>query len=315
MTQLTDTVLMVRPAAFGYNAETAANNFFQYTSPLGAEEIHQKALEEFDAMVALLRSKDIEVLVVDDTPRPYKPDAVFPNNWISTGAGGVINVFPMFAASRREEKRDDILQGLARSYEVAHFYDWTEYEAENMFLEGTGSMVMDHTARIVYACLSPRTNGVLLEKFASVNGYRAIAFKAVDEQGRPIYHTNVMMSIGEGFAVLCTEAIRDELEQVAVHQLLERTGHRVIPISLGQVRSFAGNMLQVKSKGGARYLVLSRTASNILSLYQKEELSRYGELLPVELATIEQASGGSARCMMAEIFLHPKAQSSHFTEH
>jgi hypothetical protein len=304
--QLTNTILMIRPAAFRFNPETAANNFFQNPTSLGQNELQEAVLQEFDDMVARLRNNDIQVIVVEDTPTPVKPDAIFPNNWFSTNSSGALNVYPMFARSRREEKRDDILQQLYRDYQVSSFYDWTEFEADNMFLEGTGSMVIDHPNRIIYACLSPRTNGVLLEKFASVNGYKAMAFTATDAAGQPIYHTNVIMSVGEGFAVLCTDSIADEFERIAVVQLLEGTGHRVIPISQEQVAAFAGNILQVKNKAGDKYIVLSQTAFDALTTEQKEALSGYGALFPVNVSTIEKVEGGSARCMMAEIFLSPK---------
>jgi hypothetical protein len=304
--QLTNTILMIRPAAFRYNPETAANNFFQNPTSLGQQELQEAVLKEFDTMVATLRGKGIDVIVVEDTPTPVKPDAIFPNNWFSTNNRGVLNVYPMYARSRREEKRDDILQQLYRDYEVSSFYDWTEFEADNMFLEGTGSMVIDHLNRIVYACLSPRTNAVLLEKFASVNGYKAMAFSAADAAGHPVYHTNVILSVGESFAVLCTESIGDEFERIAVVQLLESTGHRVVPITQAQVAAFAGNVLQVKSKDGTKYIVLSQTAYEALNKEQVEVLSGYGELFPVDVSTIEKVEGGSARCMMAEIFLERK---------
>lgn len=304
--QLTDTILMIRPAAFRYNPETAANNFFQNPTSLAQHELQETVLREFDAMVDALRGRGIDVIVVEDTPEPVKPDAIFPNNWFSTNRRGALNVYPLFAASRREEKRDDILQQLYRDYQVTSFYDWSEFEADNMFLEGTGSMVIDHPNRVVYACLSPRTNAVLLEKVASVNGYKAMAFSAVDEAGQSIYHTNVIMAIGEGFAVLCTDSIRDEVERIAVVQLLESTGHRVIDITPAQVAAFAGNVLQVKNKEGARFIVMSQTAFEALGGEQKEVLSSYGTLLPVNVSTIEKVEGGSARCMMAEIFLAPK---------
>lgn len=311
MTQLTDTILMIRPAAFQYNEETAANNFFQHRPELQPEALHTAALHEFDGMVDTLRGKGIDVLVIDDTPLPVKPDAVFPNNWFSTNSKGAMNVFPMYARNRREEKRDDILQRLYKEYLVTDFYDWTEYEAENMFLEGTGSMVIDHQNSIVYACLSPRTNAVLLEKFAFLNGYKAIAFLAVDEVGEPVYHTNVVLSVGDGFAVLCAESIADEFERIAVVQLLESTGHRVITISQEQVSAFAGNLLQVKNKEDVQYIVLSRTAYHSLTPEQKEALSQYGSLLPIDVSTIERVNGGSTRCMMAEIFLPPAPKGEH----
>jgi len=271
-----------------------------------AEQLQAAALCEFDGMVAVLRSKGMDVIVIDDTPSPPKPDAVFPNNWLTTNSRGVMNVYPMYARSRREEKRDDILQWLYKQYHVTAFYDWTEYEAENMFLEGTGSMVIDHANGIVYACRSPRTHGALLEKFAACNGYRALAFTAVDAKGQPVYHTNVVLCVGEGFAVLCAQGITDEFERIAVTQLLQSTGHEVIAITQQQVVSFAGNMLQVKSKEGEKYIVLSTAACLSLTPDQKASLGRYGTLLPIDVSTIEKVEGGSTRCMMAEIFLSPK---------
>jgi len=308
--QTTDTVLMVRPAAFGYNAQTAANNYFQQQVNMDAETLHIMALAEFDAMVKALREVDINVLIVEDTPEPNKPDAVFPNNWFSTNSKGILNIFPMYAPNRREEKRDDILQALVKNYHVKDVFDWTEYEAENMFLEGTGSMVIDHVLGIIYACLSPRTHASLVQKFAAVNGYQAMTFDAVDDKGQLIYHTNVMLSIGEGFAVLCDEAIRDEEERIAVIQLLASTGRSVIPITLEQMKTFAGNMLQVKNIHDKSYIIISKTAFENLKDFQKEALASFGTLLPIDVSTIEKVNGGSVRCMMAEIFLQEKQISS-----
>jgi hypothetical protein len=293
---------MVRPAAFAYNAETAETNFFQQNHSYTATELQQKALKEFDAMVNVLKHNDINVVVIDDTIDPIKPDAVFPNNWLTVDHNGIIDVFPLQARSRRQEKRDDILQNLAKNFTIKDVVDWSEYEAEALYLEGTGSMVMDHQHKIVYACLSGRTSKSLVEKFASSKGYRAITFNAKDIEGNNIYHTNVMMCIGEGFAVLCPKAITDDDERVAVAQLLETTGHENIYITHDQMNSFAGNMLHIKSNGGKRYIVLSKTANESLTENQKQRLASYGELLPIDVTVIEQVEGGSVRCMMAEIF-------------
>ncbi len=305
--QCAHTILMVRPAAFGFNAETAADNFFQHQVPSSSEEIHHRAVKEFDAMVEGLRLAGIEVLVVKDTPQPVKPDAVFPNNWFNTTADGTLNIFPMFAPSRREEKRDDILQMLASSYQVKDAWDWTEFEADYKFLEGTGSVVIDHVNRFVYASISERTHPAVLEKFAAANGYKAITFKGFDAQARPLYHTNVMMSIGDGFAVLCPKAIEDDTERIAVAQLLETTGHENIYISLEQLQSFCGNILQLKNGEGNAFIVMSRTAFESFTVAQRERLELYGTLLPFDITTIEQVAGGSVRCMMAELFLAPSA--------
>ena len=212
----------------------------------------------------------------------------------------------MFAQNRRQEKRDDILEGLSKKYLVSEVYDWTEYEAEAMYLEGTGSMIIDHRNGFVYACLSPRTHPAVVEKFAAANGYKAITFTAVDEEGRQIYHTNVLMCIGDRFAVLCPKAITDDTERIAVAQLLEATGHENIYITQEQMKSFAGNMLQVKSKQGASFIAMSQTAFDALTDVQKEKLQQYGTLLPFNVSTIEKVNGGSVRCMMAEIFLKEK---------
>jgi len=295
---------MIRPAAFGYNGETAANNFFQpRIQPGDSEKVQQSALQEFDNMTRMLKSNGLDVLIIDDTPLPRKPSAVFPNNWLATSPEGKLFIFPMHAPNRRTEKRDDIIQRLLQQFIVADFQDWSEFETEGYFLEGTGSMVIDHENKIIYACLSPRTSLPVLQKFAERNGYQAITFLAKDKNGKYIYHTNVLMCIGEGFAVLCAEAIDEEWERIAVTQLLESTGHEIIRISFDQLHFFAGNMLQLKNRSGSKLLVMSGAAYNALSEEQKQILSVYTELLPVDIPVIEKTEGGSVRCMMAEIFL------------
>lgn len=306
MSQAAEKILMVRPAAFAFNIETSENNFFQNKIVTSTSQIQAKALEEFDAMIAGLRNEDIDVLVIEDTPVPKKPDAVFPNNWFNTNAEGVLNIFPMYAKNRREEKRDDILEFISNRFIINQVFDWTEYEAEAKYLEGTGSLVIDHKNNFVYACISPRTHRGVVEKFASANGYKAITFTAVDNAGRSIYHTNVMMSIGEGFAILCPKAISDDTERIAVAQLLETTGHENIYLNQDQLEHFTGNILQLKNKKGTSFIVLSQTAFNALTDDQKERLQQYGQLLPFNVDTIEKVSGGSVRCMMAEIFLKSK---------
>ncbi len=306
MSQVAEKILMVRPAAFAFNNETSENNFFQNTVSLSTAQIQAKALGEFDEMVAGLRKEDIDVLVIEDTPVPQKPDAIFPNNWFNTTAEGVLNIFPMYAKNRREEKRDDILKWMANNYVINQVFDWTEYEAEAKYLEGTGSLVIDHKNKFVYACTSPRTHAGVVEKFAAANGYKAITFTAVDNAGRAIYHTNVMMSIGEGFAMLCPKAISDDTERIAVAQLLETTGHENIYLDQDQLEHFTGNILQLKNKNGTSFIILSQTAFNALTHDQKERLQQYGKLLPFNVDTIEKVSGGSVRCMMAEIFLSTK---------
>ena len=305
--QITDTILMIRPASFRANEETAATNFFQSSdTKTDLRSIQQAALNEFDNMVELLRQHEINVLVIDDTPIPVKPSAVFPNNWLSTSPEGIVSVFPMYAANRRPEKRDDILKTLTEKFLVKDLQDWSEFEVEGKFLEGTGSMVIDHENKVIYTCYSPRTDISVLEKFANANKFRAIIFFAVDNNGNPVYHTNVMMTLGENFAILCEEAIEEEWELIAVRQLLESSGHEVIRITKDQMHSFAGNMLQVKNSKGEKFLLMSQTAYDSLDEEQKEELAARSLLLPIPIPVIEKTEGGSVRCMIAEIFLEKK---------
>jgi hypothetical protein len=304
--QVTDTILMIRPASFGYNSETAVNNFFQSRTSEEQGELQEAALKEFDGMVQALKDNEIEVLVVNDTPEPPKPDAIFPNNWLATSPEGIVSVFPLFAQSRRVEKREDILKMLAEKFIVKDLHDWTEYEPEGKFLEGTGSMVMDYDDKVIYACYSPRTDLSVLEKFANANGYRAIVFLATDKDGNAVYHTNVVMTVGEKFAILCEEAIEEEWELIAIRQLLETTDHEIIPITRKQMHAFAGNMLEVKNKKGENFLVMSQRAFDALTTEQKEKLSVFSKLLPIAVPTIEKVEGGSVRCMMTEIFLEKR---------
>ncbi|MFZ9387786.1 MAG: citrulline utilization hydrolase CtlX [Chitinophagaceae bacterium] len=300
------TVLMVRPAAFGFNRETAQNNFFQTDPGWPMHEVQKKALAEFDSMVQVLQEEGINVLVIEDSVLPPKPDAIFPNNWLSTSPDGKIFIYPLFAPNRRPEKRDDILQLLADKYIVKDVQDWSEFEAEGRFLEGTGSMIMDHGNKLIYAAISERTNISVLEKFSASNGYQAMVFLATDREGRPVYHTNVVMSLGEQFCVLCEEAIDEEWELIAVRQLLESTGHVIIPISREQMHHFAGNMLELKTNRDENILVLSRSANDSLQNGQREMLEAFARLLPIEVGTIEAVEGGSVRCMMMEVFLEEK---------
>ena len=303
---LASTILMIRPAAFGVNEETSANNYFQSSVITNQEDLQAKTLIEFDQMVATLRSHHIDVVVIDDTPEPIKPSAIFPNNWLSTSPNGTVFVYPMFAPSRRAEKRDDILFFLNEKFIVNNVQDWSEYEVEGKFLEGTGSMIIDHDNRVIYACYSSRTDVSVLEKYADANGYMAIIFVVTDKEGFPVYHTNVAMALGENFAILCEEAIEEEWELIAVKQLLESTAHEMIRITRDQMHQFAGNMLQVKNKKNDKFLVMSQTAFDSLTEDQRERLSSYSTLLPIAIPAIEKAEGGSVRCMMAEIFLEKK---------
>ena len=306
MSYIASTILMVRPASFGFNAETAENNVFQKKLEGTQKEIQQKAVAEFDKFVATLRKKDIDVIVFEDSSKPVKPDAIFPNNWFCTLNDGTLAVFPMYAANRRLEKNDELLKMLVEKYNVRDVEDWSEYEAEGLFLEGTGSMIIDQEYKIIYACISPRTNKSVLERFAHAHGYKAMLFYSRDENGTDVYHTNVIMHLGETYAVICLESIPGEAERIAVSQLLISTGHEVIPISLQQVHAFAGNMLQVKNAKGEKFTILSKSAYNALTKEQKDILQTHSNLLPMDITTIETIGGGSTRCMMAEVFLDKK---------
>ena len=257
-------------------------------------------------LLSVLRKNNIEVIVVDDTILPRKPDAIFPNNWFCTLDDGTVAVFPMFAPNRRIEKRNDILHSLAAKYDVKDMHDWSEFETQNIFLEGTGSMIIDQDNKIVYACLSPRTDETLLHRFSDAHGYKVVLFHAQDENGTDIYHTNVIMHLGEDYAVICLESIRNESERNAVSGSLIATGHEIFPVTLQQVHAYAGNMLQVKNKFGQKFTILSNSAFASLTQQQKQTLELHTQLLPVDITTIETIGGGSIRCMMAEIFLEKK---------
>ena len=306
MRQITDKIMMIRPANFQFNEETAANNAFQTAGEYDNKEIQEKAIGEFDAMVDLLRSKGITVEVIQDTDEPAKPDAIFPNNWISFHEDGTVVTYPMFAVNRRNERREDIIETLGKKYAVNKRYTFDYYETEEKFLEGTGSMLFDRENKIVYACLSPRTNIEVLEKYSVLMGSKKIAFRSVDQDGQDIYHTNVMMALGVDFCVICLESIKNEKERNEIMNALDQTGKEIIDISYDQMEHFAGNMLQVASMDGERYLVLSQAAYDSLSDIQITTLSKFTNILPIPIATIETLGGGSVRCMMAEIFLPRK---------
>ena len=305
--QCTDTILMIRPASFGYNAQTAVNNYYQKTVEMTAE-LQQQALFEFDAMVGKLVSKSIDVIVVEDTIEPETPDAIFPNNWLSLHRDGIAVLYPMYAENRRLERRKDVLELLENlhGFIIDEIRDYSPNEEDKMYLEGTGSMVLDRTNKIAYASMSERTDPQVLDKVCEDLGFRIVSFHAnqtVEEQRLPIYHTNVMMCVGEGFAVVCLDAIDDVDERQEVIASLEETDKEIIEISEDQVSQFAGNMLQVRSRLGSKYLVMSTSAFNSLDQTQKQKISNYAEIIHSPIDTIESLGGGSARCMMAEVFL------------
>jgi len=308
--QTTSTILMIEPVAFGFNDQTSINNYFQQKGILKAPDIQRKALDEFNRMVEQLREKGVNVLVVKDTLEPHTPDSIFPNNWISFHDDGRVVLYPMFAENRRSERSSDILQYVAdNGFRIVDIVDYTAWEKQNQFLEGTGSMTLDRRNKIAYAALSARTDEKLVLEFCSDFGYNAVCFSAnqsVDGKRLPVYHTNVMMCVGEQYAVVCLDCIDDVKEHNAVVDSLVIAGKDIISISEEQMLCFAGNMLQVENRDGKHYLVLSKSAFDSLTENQIHQLSVYNELIVVEIPTIEKVGGGGARCMMAEIFLvHP----------
>jgi len=301
--QSTTHVLMIRPVRFGYNAETAINNHFQQNID---HSVQEKALQEFDALVSKLRSNNIIVNVIEDTIEPHTPDSIFPNNWISFHEDNSITLYPMFAVNRRKERKETVLQFIRDHFNITEVNDLSFYEQSNEFLEGTGSMVLDRENKIVYACLSPRTNEDVLDHFCRLYQYSKVVFTAADNNGQLIYHSNVMLCIGSRFAVVCLEAIPEEKERKLVIESLVASGKEIISISLQQLHHFAGNMLELENADGERILVLSTQAYQSLHQQQIEALEKYATILHSALNTIETAGGGSARCMLAEIFNTPK---------
>lgn len=294
---------MVRPANFGFNPETAGNNAFQINDEqLSRQEIITKAIKEFDALVEKLIAVGIEVLVIEDSKKTYKTDAVFPNNWISLHENGVIITYSMFSPNRRLERRQDIVDQLSEKFGYKNHIRLEKWEAEEQFLEGTGSLILDRQNRMVYACISERTHPNLLDEYCTLMDYQKVLFRSVDREGFPIYHTNVMMALGEDFVVICLESIPDETEQAILKQYFRRTNKAIIPITLDQVYAFAGNMLQVKNKLGNTYLVMSSQAYRSLTDTQIIQIQQYTSILHSDITTIETYGGGSARCMIAEVF-------------
>lgn len=300
--QAPSSVLMVRPAAFGFNPQTAASNAFQSNQKDSSGEIAKKALKEFDQMVDTLRAHDIDVIVIEDTSTPQKPDAVFPNNWISFHGDGTVVLYPMMAENRRLERSNPVLESIQSTFGVQHVIDLTDRERRNQFLEGTGSVVFDYWNKIAYACRSDRTSESVLQDLCKELGYRAIVFDAVDEMGRPIYHTNVLMCVGTMFAVVCLDAIKSEEDQESLLSSFSQTQHQVVAISYDQLRSFAGNMIEVLSKSGEPTVLLSENAFSSLLPGQINAISKHAEMIPLSIHTIEQYGGGSVRCMVAGIF-------------
>jgi len=265
-------------------------------------------------MVSSLRHAGVRVMVIDDTDQPCKPDAVFPNNWFTTHATGDVFIFPLEAPGRRAERRMDFIDALSgeHGFSVRRVVDLSGHESEGRFLEGTGSMVLDRVNRIAYAAHSSRTHPELLDAFALEAGYEACVFATLDSDGRAIYHTNVMLAIGEQFAVVCAAAISDRRQRTTVIERLAGTGRQVIEITMEQMTAFAGNVLEVQGTDGEPFIILSKTAHDALTGEQRTALQRCARLLPIAVDTIERVGGGSVRCMLAEIFLPPvNSQARH----
>ena len=303
--QITNTVLMVRPVRFRMNEETVVNNYFQEEMDLKNEEINRQAQQEFDAFVHKLREVGVKVIGVDDIYEQNTPDSVFPNNWITFHQNGNVAIYPMFAENRRRERREDILDKVEEEgFLIENVYDYTDAEQENIFLEGTGAMVLDRVHRKAYCALSPRADEELFIEFCEDFEYTPVIFKAyqkVDGKQVPIYHTNVMMALGENFAVVCLDTITDKSERKNLLHHLKEDKKEIISITPEQMCQYAGNMLQVQGKDST-YLVMSDTAYNALIPQQIQTIEKYTQILHSNLETIETCGGGSARCMLAEVF-------------
>ncbi len=303
--QLTSAVMMIRPVRFESNPLTAASNRFQGKTGSDPEAQQAAAAREFDALVSALRGAGIEVIVIDDTREPHTPDAIFPNNWISMHADGRVVLYPMEAENRRTERRMDIVDYLGNEggRQIAELVDLSSHENSGHYLEGTGSMVLDRVNRVAYACVSTRTHLDPLGDFAQRMGYDVVAFDALDSGGVPIYHTNVLMNVGEQVAVICDEAIPREDQREAVLARLRETGHEVVLLSYAQLDAFAGNMLELRNNDGERVLAMSQQAYDSLDKEQRAVLAANGRIISVPIDNIESSAGGSVRCMLAEVHL------------
>jgi hypothetical protein len=294
---------MIRPVNFSFNTETAVNNAFQAKQDNDAQE---KALFEFNSFIDQLAQHGLDVTIINDTPNPYTPDSIFPNNWISFHDDGTVFLYPMFALNRRQERKQHVIESIKTKFEVSKIIDLSNLENQSEFLEGTGSMVLDRESKIAYACLSPRTTTSALQRFAMESGYTIEAFTSLDISGKEIYHTNVMMCVGETLAIICLDSITNQKERQSITDKLIRSGKIVIEITFDQMNHFAGNMLQVRNNLGEKFLVMSTQAFASLTTNQLNEIENHCKIIHSPIDTIERNGGGSARCMMAEIFLKRK---------
>lgn len=296
---------MIKPVNFSFNAETAVNNAFQVAGE--SDDAQRSALGEFENFVRLLRDNGADVTVIEDTLQPYTPDSIFPNNWISFHEEGTVCLYPMFAVNRRLERKPGVLKTVGEKFRIDATLDFSGYENETLFLEGTGSMVLDREKKIAYACLSPRTDKQVLLDFCKKMDYTPEVFTAVDAANRLIYHTNVMMCVADKYVVVCLDSVPDEKERTDLQATIRNSDKTVIPITLDQMNHFAGNMLQVNNQKGEKLLVMSSQAYASLTAAQLHTLEGFNRILHAPLTTIETNGGGSARCMLAEIHLEPLA--------
>ncbi|RJF95602.1 citrulline utilization hydrolase CtlX [Noviherbaspirillum saxi] len=300
--QTTNHVLMIRPVKFVSNPQTATSNAFQ-KSDLVDDVAQSLAQREFDDYVHALRNAGVKVVVVDDTPRPHTPDSIFPNNWVSFHSDGRVFLYPMEAPNRRMERRVAVLAEIEKQFAIREIVDLGRFEMEDKYLEGTGSMVLDHDHKIAYVCHSSRSHPDAMRAFEERTGFQALWFSATDRHGKAIYHTNVMMCVGKSLAIVCMDSIPDSEERQAVRDKLHETGKQIIEITHSQMESFAGNMLELRSDQGRPVFAMSRSAWHSLDLEQQHRIASYAERVFAPVETIERLGGGSARCMIAEIFL------------
>lgn len=293
---------MVRPAHFGWNPETAESNRFQHAGAGTGEAV--AAAREFDTLAARIAGAGVQVIVAEDSPEPAKPDACFPNNWVSFHDDGTVVLYPMLAPSRRAERRREPVAEVERAgFRVTRTIDLSPLEQRGEFLEGTGSLVLDRRSRTAYACLSPRTTAGALAEFSAALGYRIVSFDALGPDGQPAYHTNVLMAVGEGVAVICADAMPDAASRAAVLAALAESGHEVIEIDSGEMGNFAGNLLMLRARDGTARIALSECAWQGLASEKRRRLERHGGIVASPIPTIEWLGGGSVRCMLAEVFL------------
>ena len=293
-------ILMIQPCSFGFNEETALNNYFQQKKEI--DHVQERALNEFNAFVEVLRSHEIDVTVIQDTPDPQTPDSIFPNNWISFHEGGKIVLYPMFAKNRRQERKNAVIGVVKEKFQILEKVDLTHFENVGRFMEGTGSMVLDRENKIAYACISERTDPDIVDAFCTEFEYTSVLFNATDRNGKMIYHTNVMMCMADRYVVVCMSSISREDEKKELLDIFTKTNKAVIEIDFDQMDHFCGNMLQVSNIHGEKFLVMSSQAYQHLNVSQLKALTSFNPIIHSPIETIETLGGGSARCMLAEVF-------------